>query len=392
MSRGAKVGLWVLVIAVVAVVFGVTGVRRLQKEEVQSIESVQEREGIPVDVVRTETMPVEDWREFVGVAEGYDQVDLMAPFRTRVEKVHAEVGDEVPAGKVIVSLDTYDPARIAMNLRTAETQYETARVDSLRIEELFRSGAVSQQEVDHVRAATEAARAHYRTARRAVELDTPISGIVTAVNVDDGDYAADEQILATVSSYDRVRIRLEVSEAERALIQVGLAVRLRPGRRGMGARGCSSDPSASLDPAEDSLLLRGSVAKAALSADPQTRLFAVEVVVDNVGRVLRPGALVTPEILVASVDDRPVIPPAAVLQHDGREFIYVVDGPEGNRRARLRDIRRGVGNGAFVAVSDGLVSGEWVVVWGQNNLEDGAKVKIHADLTEERFGTWAGRK
>ncbi len=382
MSRGAKIGLWVLVLAAVVAVFAVTGARRLKKEDVESIESVQAAEGIPVDVVRSQVVLVEDWREFVGVAEGYEQIDLIAAFRTRVNGVHARVGEQVSAGDVLVSLDPFDPAHFGMNLRTNEAQYETARQDSVRIEALFARGAVSEQDLDHVRASAEAARAQYLSARRAVELDTPIAGIVTALNVEAGDYAAAEQTLATVSSYDRMRIPLELSESERSRIQVGQPARLRVGEREAGTKGCDTG-SGFTGAAERAL--RGSVVKAALSADPTTRLFAVEVVIDNPGHELRPGTLVTPEILVAAADDLPVVPPIALVKHDGQEQVFVIESSGGSGRARLHNVTRGIEHGALVSIADGISPGDIVVVWGQNNLNDGARVKIHAERTADYY-------
>ncbi len=391
MKRGAKISIWVVIFAAIAVLFVVTGARRLQKEDVKSIDSMQKAEGIPVDVVRAEVRPLEDWRQFVGVAEGHEQVNLVAPFRTRVSNVHVVPGQEIDAGKVLISLDPYDPAWIAMNLNTAQTQYETARQDSLRIEELFKTGAVSRQDLDHSRAATDAARAHYLTARRAVELDTPIRGVVTALNVKAGDYAASEQTLATIASYDRIRIPLEISETERQRIEVGQPARLRLRDRSAGTGGGPrvgvADSSGQAGPAgEADLVLQGRVVKAAISADPSTRLFAVEVVVENLGHLLKPGTLVTPEILLARSDDRPVVPPIALVQSDGREHVFVVDQSGGGAVARLRNVVRGIENGRVVAVAEGISAGDVVVVWGQNNLDDGAKIKIHADLTAETYG------
>jgi membrane fusion protein (multidrug efflux system) len=363
MKRRAKFGVWVIVIAALIVLFVVTGARRMQKEEVKSIESVQKAEGIPVDVVTAQAVPLENWRKFVGVAEGYEQVNLVAPFRTRVSRVHVTVGQEVGPGKVLISLDSYDPAWAGMNLQTARAGYETARQDSIRVEELFKTGAVSQQDLDHTRAATDGARAHYTTARRAVELDTPISGMVTALNVNAGDYAASEQTLATVASYGRIRVPLEVSETDRALVQVGQPVRLAYG----------------------DMVLEGSVVKVALSADPSSRLFAIEVVIENGDRLLKPGMLVTPEILVARADARPVVSTDAIVKSDGEEHVFVVDRSGSTPVARLRQVVRGIESGTMAAIDQGITPGDVVVVWGQNNLEDGARVKIHEDLTASMY-------
>ena len=375
MARGVKVGLWILVALAIVVVFGLTAARRMRKTEVQSIESIQAAEGVPVNVVVAQVMPVEDWRKFVGTAEGFDQVDLSADFRTRVEAVHVAVGDEVRAGKVLVSLDSYDPGRAMLNLETTRSQYETVRTDSIRMEALFETGAVSQQDLDHVRAQSEAARAQYLTARRAVKLDTPISGMVTAVNVEAGGYTEGGETLVTVAAYGRVRIRLELSDTERALIESGQNVRvgLGVGHAGQGhAQG---------------KYLYGEVVRAALSADSETRLFPVEVVVKNPDHRLKPGSLVTPEILVVSSDQQPVIPPVALLRHDGDEMVFVVVEDAGEAHAAVRKVSRGIGNETLVAIRGDLRAGEQVVVWGQSKLRDGAKVKINRDLTADYYGS-----
>lgn len=372
MTRGAKRILWIVVAIALIAVFAVTAANRLRREATPSIDEVQAAEGVPVDVVQARVTPVEDWREFTGIAKGYDQIDLMADLRTRVTGVHARVGDEVRRGKVLVSLDPYDPVRVMNNLAAAEAQYEAARSDSLRLEALYRTGAVSQQDLDHVRASCQAARVAFVSARRAVELDTPISGVVTAVNVQTGDYAEGQEVLVTIASYDRIRITLEVSDSERALLEVGQPVRVR-----LEAQGAQT--------AADPAILAGEVVRVALSADPESRLFPVELVVQNPDHRLRPGALVSPEIRVAEVTDLPAVPPLALLQQDGEERLCVVEDAGASPAARLRTVRRGVGNGRLVAV-EGLAPGALVVVHGQNRVTDGAKVKIRADLTAEHFG------
>ena len=124
----------------------------------------------------------------------------------------------------------------------------------------------------------------------------------------------------------------------------------------------------------------------ALSADPASRLFAVEVLVDNPDRLLKPGTLVTAEIQVGRSEDRPVIPADAIVKTDGDMYVYVVDESGGVASARQRPVTRGMANGSMAAIADGVSEGEMVVVWGQNNLEDGARVKVHTDLTARTYG------
>ena len=376
MTKRIKVFLWIAIGAAVVAAFAITAERRLRPKEVESIEAVQSAEGVPVDYVVARAARIADWRAFVGVAEGFHQIDLTADYRTRVSAVHAAVGEEVTKGRVIVSLDQYDPTRIMVNLETARAQYGTARRDSVRMEELYKSGAVSEQQLDNARAEAVRARASYNTARRAVQLDSPITGMVTALYVEGGDYAEAAEILATVASLDRMRIPLDVGSAERRLIKVGQEVRL-PLARDLGA---GVEGSSGLE------FLMGTVANVSLSADPETRLYRVDLVLENPDHVLKPGAPVTPEIKVAWSDSGTVVPRTALLEQSDGKSLYVVAGSENDRRAELRGVRAGLSSGPLVAVEDGLAPGEWVVVWGQGKLKDGIKIALHDDITSEYFG------
>jgi multidrug efflux system membrane fusion protein len=353
MKRGMKIGLWTLVLIVVVAAFAFTAARRLKREAVASIESIQATAGVPVDVVSARIAPIEDWREFVGVAEGWAQATLTADLPTRVMEVFARVGESVPRGAVLVALDPFDPSRLAMNLEATRAAYAAARTDSQRIEALFAQGAVSRQTLDHTRAGCDAARAQFLTAERAVRKDTPVAGVVTAVLV--------EPALVTVAAVDSIRVPLELSDDERTLVRLAQPARLR---------------------LPDGRLLAGRVARAAFSADAESRLFAVDLILANPGLALRPGTLVTPEILVAEERGLPLVPDTAVMHDDGQTYLYVLDDTDGELRARRREVSIGISASDRVAVAAGLAPGERVVVAGQNRLNGGVRVKIHADLTD----------
>jgi RND family efflux transporter MFP subunit len=388
MRDNGRTIIWILVIGALVAIFVITAIGRLRKEEVLSIDQIQQRDGIPVDVVQARVIAVEEWREYVGVAEGYEQVDLTVDSRSRVNNVNAAVGEKVPRGSVIVSLDPYDPARAANNLSSARARYNATRNDSIRMEALYASGAVSLQQLDQIRAGTEAARVSFVTATRAVRLDTPINGLVTALYVNPGDYADAGQVVATVASLDQIRIPLSISSDERSRIEVGAPVRVRTeqSRVGTGQMDSETRPNVRQTRHSDGVFIEGTVVRAALSADTETRLFSVEAVVDNPHHMLRPGSLVQVEILVASTTGRPAVPPGALIEDGESTCVYSVSVQYDSLRAAKLPVQVGARNSRHVAIEKGLRPNERVVVWGQTKLADGALIRIHADLTEQHYG------
>ncbi len=361
MSRGAKIILWILILALVVVVFVWQGRQRLQRTEVLSIEAVQEEEGIPVDVVIARVQPLEDWRRFTGEAEGWEQVDLISDFRTRVVAVHGRLGEEVPADRLIVSLDPSDPMRIAMNRDAAEAQYMSARADSSRIEALFAQGAVSQQQLEQVRTMTTSARVVWEGASKAVDLRTPVAGVITALNVEADRYAESGEVVATVASLDRMRVHIALSGDERSELREGQPARVV---------------------LNDGRTLEGKVHKLALSANTETRLYDTEVLIENPNHSLRPGTLVGVEVLVAVDGKLPLLPSSSLIRRDGRLFCFAVSGDV----AALREIQPGIQVDRLLAARSGIEAGEQVVVAGQNKLEEGVKVSVQQDLSDTYFG------
>jgi RND family efflux transporter MFP subunit len=360
MSRGAKIILWILFLALVVVVFVWQGRQRLQQDEVQSIEAVQAQEGIPVNVIVARQDLLEDWRSFTAEAEGWQQVDLVSDFRTRVVDVQGRVGEQVKAGKLIVSLDPSDPMRVALNRDSAEAQYKSAQADSLRLEALYAQGAVALQQLEQVRTMTTAARVAWEGASKAVDLRTPIAGVITALEAEMDRYAESGAVVATVASLDRMRLRIALSEDERAEIEKGQRARIR---------------------LDDGHELIGEVYKLALGASSETRLYDAEIVIDNPDLLLRPGALVTTEVLVEASIDLPLIPGTTLIRRAGKLYCYVIDG----ENAAFREIMPGIQGDRLLSVVSGLSVGDKVVVAGQSKLEEGAKVNIQSDLSDTYF-------
>jgi membrane fusion protein (multidrug efflux system)/multidrug efflux system membrane fusion protein/cobalt-zinc-cadmium efflux system membrane fusion protein len=212
-----------------------------------------------------------------------------------------------------------------------------------------------------------------------VQLDSPISGVLTALYVASGEYAEAGEILATVSSYRRIKIALDVSETDIAIIRKGQEVRL-PLTNGAhdGTKGGN--------------YLQGTVANVSLSADPESRLFRVDLVVENPDGITKPGSLVSPQIKVAASGGGPAVPESSLLTVNGLDMVYVIVESDQSHHAELREITTGIGDGSLLAVTNGLRQGEWVVVWGQRKLSDSQKVKLHEDVTNEFFDTVKSRE
>jgi RND family efflux transporter MFP subunit len=293
-------------------------------------------------------------RSFTGSLEGERQADLYAKLAEAVDSLWVQVGDRVQANQVVLSLDREGPSS---QYREAHSTFLNTEKNYKKMENLFSQGAVSEYDFDAVKTAYEISKANFEAVSRLVEIQTPISGKVTALDVRPGDMVMAGQKLATVAATGRLRVRFGVNQDEIGFFSDGAEVRITS--KAVNATAM------------------GRVATISTSADPATRAYEVEAFFDNKDGQFSPGMFVTIDCILERLTGVIAIPRSAVLVLNDRDVIYTVT----NGRAKRRVVTLGTDLSGRVVVSSGLVAGDTLVTLGQDYLEDDLKVNI-SELSE----------
>ncbi len=124
----------------------------------------------------------------------------------------------------------------------------------------------------------------------------------------------------------------------------------------------------------------GRITAIAPSADPASRVFDVEVTIDNSRGRLRPGMIGAVSVGGGGAPRaRTVLPLSAVVRPPGGAegyAVFVVEEQGGRQTARLRRVKLGEALGNRVAVDDGVRTGERVIVAGASLTSDGETVQV----------------
>jgi membrane fusion protein (multidrug efflux system) len=117
----------------------------------------------------------------------------------------------------------------------------------------------------------------------------------------------------------------------------------------------------------------GVIDEVGTSANPTSRTFKVEAVLDNADLSLKNGMIVSVRILLEEV--RALVAPQEALlgERDGNATVYIVD----QDHARAVKVRTGRRLDRDVEILDGLTAGQDVVTYGQQALTDGQPVKTY---------------
>ena len=131
----------------------------------------------------------------------------------RISRIKVEVGDNVRKGQILVEMDETTLSQQEMQLKNLETEFN-------RIDQLYKVGGVSKSEWDNVNLQLEVARKSFQTLKENTRLESPIDGVVTARNYDNGDLYSGQAILV-VQKIAPVKITINVSEQYYSRVKKG---------------------------------------------------------------------------------------------------------------------------------------------------------------------------
>lgn len=278
------------------------------------------------------------------------------------------VGDNVKQG---ARLGALDPTPFQLALRNAEAELaradahlHEAKADAARQRELFQRGVnaksefeAAQHEFDSAEASQKAAQANVRIAQeklRYTELHAEFDGVVAATKAEVGQVLQPGQEVVHV-------VRPEEREA---VVDVPdhIAAKLRPGTSFI----VTSE-------AEPATRIKGQVREIAPQADLATRTRRVKITLFDPPLSFRLGTIVK---AVAGMDAGAEIelPSSALLERDGKTFVWVVDAA--TRKVSMREVKIGARDAASFRVAEGLAAGTRVVTAGVHSLVPDQVVKI----------------
>lgn len=306
---------------------------------------------VPVEIAVASLQKLTVSRSYSGSLEGEEQANIVAKLAERVVALPVRVGTFVPAGQTIVALDK---SGTTSQYFQAEASYKNAEKTLERMKSLYAEGAISAQTLDGTQTAYEVSKANFEAARSAVELSTPIAGVVTALNINVGELASPGAVLSTVARIERMKVTFSMNETDVANIAVGQKVQVYS----------EMNPSARA---------AGSIIQISKSADVRSRSFDVKVLFPNrPDHWFKPGMFVTVTVEV-SPSGTPVVIPNAAIQSDGTTSrVFLIR----NGVAHPQTVTTGVSTADATVILQGVQAGDTVATVGVNALAEGTAVSV----------------
>jgi len=287
----------------------------------------------------------------LGSARANEAVEITSKASNMVTAVRFRDGEHVNKGEVLVELDG---AQARADLAAAEAARADSASQVKRSRELLATKVVSDAQFEQLEATMKANEARVDAARSRVNdtvIRAPFTGRVGLRRVSVGSLVNPGTTITTLDDSSVIKVDFAVPENFLAILRDGLKVYV----------------TAAAFPERE---FAGTVAGVDSRIDAVSRSITVRAVVPNPEGKLKSGMFLNVR-LAPDAREALMIPEAALMPEQSRQFLYVVE----DGRATRREVRIGRREPGRVEVVAGLQPGERVIVEGTQKVRDGGAVR-----------------
>ena len=315
-------------------------------------------EKVAVEIEAVDYGDITVTKTYSGTLEGAEQSKIYASIPERVISIPAVEGRYIKKGSSVIILDKNGPAS---QYNQAHAVYRNAEDNFEKMQSLYNQKAISEMNFKGAKTAYEVAKANFNAARATIELTSPIDGIVTDISVNLGQQVPLGVPIATVARTSKMRLTIHVGLKEVEKLAVGKLAKVY------------------IDSGEP---IEAVIVESSKSADPNTRLFKVELEMDNPEGVLKPGMYGRANVIIEELENILTVNNRALFSEEGIYKVYIIT----DNVAYIKSVQTGYSDGERTQVISGLSEGEQVVIVGKSALRDATPVVISEKDTEDVSG------
>jgi membrane fusion protein, multidrug efflux system len=322
----------------------------------------------PVQLVQVAQGGAIDTTVFAGEVKPRHEADVGFRIAGKLVARLVDVGARGKKGQPLARLDPTDVALQAeaakAQVASTQTEYDYAKAEHERYDNLFRQNFVSGSALDQKKNAMLSSKAKFEQAQAQLAvsrnqaayatLAADQDGVITAVNAETGQVVAAGQSVFRLAREDEREVAISVPENRIAELSGGR-------------------PLAVVLWANPQKFYAARVREIAPAVDPATRTFAVRVSVLDADPALQWGMTANVVARGGGAPTAALLPLSSVYRQDDKAAVWVYD--PASHQVALRTVTIGQYREDGVVVTSGLANGEWVVAGGVHKLQPGQVVR-----------------
>ncbi len=353
MKKFTKILLGILIASGIVAIIGIVLTNNKKKNEAKTAVVAEINSGVSVKTAIVSKNQLEINFTANGKFSPVQELEYSSEMAGRVINVLVEEGDYVRKGQTLAIIKTDN---LSVDIQAAREVYANALRDKERFENAFKTGGVTQQQVDQALLNLKNAEARLQQAnikRADANLRASINGVINKRMIEPGSVLASGTRLFEIVDVSKLTLDIAVSEAQVVTLKVGDTVTV----------------SASVIPHNQ---FKGKISFIAAKADDRLN-FPVKIEVSNSSQSeLKAGMYGAASFVFPQ--QAPVIlsPRSAFVGGVSSNEVFVAQ----SGKAVLRKVLPGRILGEQVEVLQGLEEGEEVIITGQINLMNGSAITV----------------
>jgi len=369
---------------------------------------VRSPDAVPVTTEKASYSPLRSIVTASGNIVPHKGVDISANIMGEIQKIAIREGDHVEKGDLLIVIDPEfyrsELRREEANLASAEAELALSRSKYQRAEEIYSKkpagpdeSLISKEEYEGLLAEYRVAQSNFNRVTAQVEsartnlgktsIYSPIAGVVTSLNVEEGEVAVTGTmnnpgtVLLTVSDLSKMQAEVEVDETDIVNVELG------------------QQAEVTIDAYPDTIFQgfaseigNSPIISSLGSAGEEAVDFKVVIDLNDLPPGLKPGLSTTADIVTKSLERALSIPIQALTmrsagkskdgeepkkeneKEDEAEGVFVVKG----KKAIFTPVATGISDGMNIEIISGLVEGDEVVTGSFQTIrtiQDSTQVK-----------------
>ena len=313
------------------------------------------QEEVQGETVRNEVVKVEPLQkseisrvvEFSTNLQGYETMSIAPSVTGKIEEIFVEVGDKVKKDQMLVRMDQ-------MQLNTTKLTFANLTTNMERMESLYASGSISQQNYDQAKLSFEQTKENLEFLEENTFVRARFNGVISAKNYEDGELYAGQPILV-LTQVETLKAYINIPEQFFPKVKAGMKV----------------DIVSDIYPDQ---VFQGTIEIVHPTIDASTHTFQAKVRIPNGKDLLRPGMYVRTSMSMGK-ENTIVVPYQSVLKLIGsnERYVYV----NNNGVAKRVFVKMGQRFDDMIEISgEGINEGVELVTVGQAKLVDGVQLTI----------------
>ncbi len=337
--------------------------------------------AVPVKIYKVKAGDISKYIRVTGSVTAEEDVIVYSKVAERVEKIYAKPGQRVTKNQVL-AVQKNEILKQGLEIahsafKTAEAQAKLAVQDFKRMDKLFSERAISRQQFDQIKTGKETAehtldqaKSGYEQAKEQYEnsfIKAPFDGVVAAVYVEENQMINMGQPVVQVLSSSKMKSKVNLTGQDIQNVKAGQKVVIK-------------FPTI---PGEE---FTGRIEKINSAIDQMSKSLEVEVAFFKSDNRLKSGmfgeffietqnhsnSLVVPETALLTQTEVKISKETGLQNPVKKYFLFVVE----NRSAKLKEVKTGITSDGQVEITNGLNTGDSIVIVGQNIVKEGQSVNV----------------